>query len=151
MAYALMCGLPPITGLYVTFFTVLSYIFLGTSHHSSTGTYAIISLMVVASIEKYNNILFRENIQKNPNSNGSLNLNETQNFTSQTTNNLTNIVDNSILNNELLSNDPIEARIQIAMTLSLLTGLFHLLFAIFHIGYVTRYLSTSIVDGFTCG
>ena len=142
MAYALMCGLPPITGLYVTFFTVLTYIFLGTSHHSSTGTYAIISLMVVASIEKYNNILFSENSQKAPITNSS----EAQNLTNQT-----QLVNNVALNNELLSNDPIEAKIQIAMTLSLLVGLFHFLFAIFHIGYVTRYLSTSIVDGFTCG
>lgn len=37
MAYALMAGVPAINGLYVSFFTVILYVLLGTSRHLSTG------------------------------------------------------------------------------------------------------------------
>ncbi|XP_068211829.1 prestin-like [Palaemon carinicauda] len=46
MAYSLLANLPPITGLYMAFFPVLIYFFLGTSMHISVGTYAIGSLMM---------------------------------------------------------------------------------------------------------
>ncbi|XP_069945297.1 prestin isoform X2 [Cherax quadricarinatus] len=46
MAYALLAGLPPITGLYMAFFPVLVYVILGTSRHVSMGTFAIASLMM---------------------------------------------------------------------------------------------------------
>ncbi|XP_064092981.1 LOW QUALITY PROTEIN: prestin-like [Macrobrachium nipponense] len=46
MAYSLLANLPPITGLYMAFFPVLMYVFLGTSGHISMGTYAIGSLMM---------------------------------------------------------------------------------------------------------
>ncbi|XP_071514884.1 prestin-like isoform X2 [Panulirus ornatus] len=46
MAYALLAGLPPITGLYMAFFPVLIYVFLGTSHHVSMGTFAVACLMM---------------------------------------------------------------------------------------------------------
>jgi len=37
MAYSLMAGLPPVVGLYVSFWAVIIYAFLGTSRHLSTG------------------------------------------------------------------------------------------------------------------
>jgi MFS superfamily sulfate permease-like transporter len=37
MAYSLMAGLPPVVGLYVSFWAVIVYSFLGTSRHLSTG------------------------------------------------------------------------------------------------------------------
>jgi hypothetical protein len=50
-----------------------------------------------------------------------------------------------------LSNDPGEARVMVASALALVTGLVHLAMAILHFGYVTVYLSDSIVQGFTTG
>ncbi len=50
-----------------------------------------------------------------------------------------------------LSNDPIEGRVMLAMSLGLLTGLIQILFSILHIGVFTKYLSDSIVNGFTIG
>jgi MFS superfamily sulfate permease-like transporter len=52
MAYSLMAGLPPVIGLYVSFWAVIVYAFLGTAKHLSTGTYAITSLMINSCIEK---------------------------------------------------------------------------------------------------
>ena len=37
MAYSLMADLPPILGLYISFFTVMVYAILGTSRHISLG------------------------------------------------------------------------------------------------------------------
>ena len=53
--------------------------------------------------------------------------------------------------NRYLSNDPGEARIMVASALALVAGLVHLAMAILHFGYVTVYLSDSIVQGFTTG
>lgn len=50
-----------------------------------------------------------------------------------------------------LSNDPVEAKILIAGTLAFLVGIIQCLFAVFHFGVVTKYLSDSIVNGFTTG
>ena len=52
---------------------------------------------------------------------------------------------------KFLSNDPNEARIMVAAALALLSGLIQLAMAILHFGYVTVYLSDSIVQGFTTG
>ena len=49
MAYALMAGLPPIVGLYVSFFTVIIYVLLGTSRHLSLGV-----KIIQISLLKYN-------------------------------------------------------------------------------------------------
>jgi solute carrier family 26 protein len=37
MGYALLGNVPPIVGIYMAFFPVLVYVFLGTSHHISLG------------------------------------------------------------------------------------------------------------------
>lgn len=37
MAYALLASMPPIYGLYVSFFPVLTYFFFGGSRHISVG------------------------------------------------------------------------------------------------------------------
>lgn len=37
MAYAILGNVPPIIGIYMAFFPVLVYLFLGTSRHNSMG------------------------------------------------------------------------------------------------------------------
>jgi MFS superfamily sulfate permease-like transporter len=58
MAYSLMAGLPPVYGLYVSFFTVMAYFLFGTSRHLSLGTYGVVSLMVKSSISKFEGKLY---------------------------------------------------------------------------------------------
>jgi SulP family sulfate permease len=52
---------------------------------------------------------------------------------------------------EYLSNDPVEAKVMIAMALAILSGIIQIIFSVLHVGFVTKYLSDSIVNGFTCG
>ncbi|KAE8742199.1 hypothetical protein FOCC_FOCC012250 [Frankliniella occidentalis] len=50
MAYALLGGVPPITGIHMAFYPVLVYALLGTSRHISVGTFAVVCLMTGTSV-----------------------------------------------------------------------------------------------------
>ena len=50
MAYAMLAGLPPVYGLYVSTIPVIIYSLFSSSKHLSTGPVAITSLLVVSAI-----------------------------------------------------------------------------------------------------
>jgi hypothetical protein len=111
MAYSLMAGLPPVYGLYVSFFPVLLYVFLGTSRHLSTGSFAITSLMTHSCIEKFEGKLYP-----------SISLLKSME------NSTTHIPNNTHLAlGEYLSLDPVEAKIMISMALTFTAGIIQVL------------------------
>ncbi|KAK9310456.1 hypothetical protein QLX08_000212 [Tetragonisca angustula] len=53
MAYAILGNVPPIVGIYMAFFPVLVYLFLGTSRHNSMGAFALICMMTGKVVATY--------------------------------------------------------------------------------------------------
>ncbi|XP_011862989.1 PREDICTED: solute carrier family 26 member 10-like isoform X2 [Vollenhovia emeryi] len=53
MAYAILGNVPPIVGIYMAFFPVLVYFFLGTSRHNSMGTFALVCMMTGKVVTTY--------------------------------------------------------------------------------------------------
>ncbi|XP_052860903.1 pendrin-like [Anopheles cruzii] len=45
MGYALLAGMPPVTGIYTAFFPVFIYFLFGSSRHNSMGTLSVVSIM----------------------------------------------------------------------------------------------------------
>ncbi|KAH3838835.1 hypothetical protein DPMN_112250 [Dreissena polymorpha] len=53
MAFAMLADLPPVVGLYVSFFPVVIYFFFGTSKHAAVGTSALVGLLTGSVIGKF--------------------------------------------------------------------------------------------------
>ena len=131
MAYSIICGLPPIYGLYVSMFPAIVYFIFGTSHHLSIGTFAITSLMTHSSLEKFeaflsnnNNNNSHQSISTSNDSVSEMNQNfSTTSFSFTTINNnesLTYFTSNQSMNNINMN----ETKIIIATSLTFLIGLF---------------------------
>ena len=59
MAYAMLAGVEPVTGIYTGMWPVLVYVVMGNMAHVSMGTFAIISIMV-SQVEKYDDYMFTD-------------------------------------------------------------------------------------------
>ncbi|NXC37344.1 S26A6 protein, partial [Campylorhamphus procurvoides] len=139
LAYALLAGLPPVTGLYSSFYPVFLYFFFGTSRHNSVevpskkswcspwapcplyltpGPFAVISVMIGSLTES---LLPSENFLESVN--GS----------------------NATVNEELRD----AARVELVATITVLTGIFQVALGLLQFGFVVTYLSDPLVRGYT--
>ncbi|XP_033881021.3 pendrin-like [Acipenser ruthenus] len=121
LAYALLVSIPPIYGLYASFFQFLTYFFMGTSRHLSVGPFPVTSLMVgtvVLTMAPEENFEIKGN---------STELNGTA-------------VDIAAMN---------EYRVLVSNTATVLMGILLLIMGILQIGFLVRYLSDPLVGGFT--
>ncbi|XP_058266671.1 solute carrier family 26 member 9-like isoform X2 [Hemibagrus wyckioides] len=118
MAFALLANLPPVNGLYSSFFPLIPYFFLGTAHQMVPGTFAVLSIMVGIVC-----------LQLAPESDYSY-FNSTLNAT---------VVDEQKMN---------EARLAISGTLACLTAIIQIGLGMMQFGFVAIYLSESFVRGF---
>ncbi|KAK2898625.1 hypothetical protein Q8A67_010043 [Cirrhinus molitorella] len=121
MAYALLAAVPPVFGLYSSFYPILIYFIFGTSKHISVGTYAVMSVMIGSVTERLA-----------PDSNFILPGNDTN----------STIVD-------IVSRDA--ERVKIAATVTFLSGIFQLLLGLVRFGFVVTYLSEPLVRAYTTG
>uniref|UniRef100_UPI0037E79A69 solute carrier family 26 member 6-like isoform X2 n=1 Tax=Semicossyphus pulcher TaxID=241346 RepID=UPI0037E79A69 len=121
MAYALLACVPPVFGLYSSFYPVLIYFIFGTSKHISIGTYAVMSVMIGGVIER---------------------LAPDSNFMVWDTVTNSSVVD-------IISRDA--ERVQVAAAVTLLSGLFQIVLGLVQFGFVVTYLSDPLVRGYTTG
>ncbi|NWR24789.1 S26A9 protein, partial [Emberiza fucata] len=118
MAFALLANLPPVNGLYSSFFPLLPYFFLGGIHQMVPGTFAVISI-IVGNI--CNELAPESDFQ----------------YFNQSSN-------ESRVNTTALE----AARLEISATLACLTAIIQLCLGFLQFGFVAIYLSESFIRGF---
>ncbi|XP_041636396.1 prestin [Cheilinus undulatus] len=121
LAYAMLAAVPPVYGLYSSFYPVLLYTFFGTSRHVSVGTFAVISLMIggVAVREAPDSMFYVMH------TNGS---------------NMSAVLD-------VEARDA--RRVQVAVVLTTLVGIIQFVLGLLRFGFVAIYLTEPLVRGFT--
>lgn len=136
MAYGILAKVSPIIGLYVSFFPALIFFLLGTSHHVSIGTFAVVSIMLGKTVddvlERRKDILFDL-------------ANSTRAFIALDENNTlpVNLEDDEFLFNQ--------AATEILMVVCFIVGVIQFALGILQLGVFSVYLSDILVSGFTTG
>ncbi|XP_052796672.1 prestin-like [Mya arenaria] len=140
MAYAMLAEMPPVVGLYMSFFPVLIYFFFGTSKHISMGTVAVVSLLTGSVVARF------YNATSGATANGMGNLtiagNESLGLFESPSEGIGTGEDGGL---------PVETKLGIAMSLSLLVGLTQIIMGVLRMGFVTTYMSDPLIAGFTTG
>ncbi|KTF78588.1 hypothetical protein cypCar_00036915 [Cyprinus carpio] len=126
IAYSLLAEQDPIYGLYTSFFASIIYTLLGTSRHISVGIFGVLCLLVGQVVDR------------------ELTLAGYPSDTNQTT-----------LGNVDNSTGPICDRscyaIMVAATLTFTAGVYQVLMGLLQVGFVSVYLSDSLLSGFATG
>lgn len=125
LAYAMLAAVPPVYGLYSSFYPVMLYTFFGTSRHISIGTFAVISLMIggVAVREAPDSMFYVAS------ANG------------------TNASAAAATVLDVAARDA--RRVQVAVVLTTLVGIIQFVLGILRFGFVAIYLTEPLVRGFT--
>ncbi|XP_042736120.1 solute carrier family 26 member 6 isoform X2 [Lagopus leucura] len=119
LAYALLAGLPPVTGLYSSFYPVFLYFFFGTSRHNSVGPFAVISVMIGSVTDS---LVPSEDFMEFDNGTNGTVVNEAQRDA---------------------------ARVELVATITVLSGIFQVALGLLQFGFVVTYLSDPLVRGYT--
>lgn len=125
IAYSLLAGQEPVYGLYTSFFACIIYFLMGTSRHISVGIFGVLCLMIGQVVERELQIagydLFNDS-------------NSTNLF-----NQSVNVCDRSCF------------AIRIGSTLTFMAGVYQVAMGIFQVGFISVYLSDSLLSGFATG
>ena len=124
MSYATVAGLPPVFGLYNAFIGLLPYFLFGSSAYLITGPTAVMSILVDGTIPKH----------------------PAHNVTIHTG---ADACDMSHTASELSLD--CKVRVSMALTLSLMAGIFQILLGYFKLGILSDLMSSPVIVGFTSG
>ncbi|XP_036374003.1 prestin [Megalops cyprinoides] len=121
LAYAMLAAVPPVYGLYSSFYPVLLYTFFGTSRHISIGTFAVISLMIGGvTVREAPDSMFYVQVLNGTNS-------------------------STVLDTEARD----ARRVQVAVAVTCIVGIIQLVLGLLRFGFVAIYLTEPLVRGFT--
>ncbi|NWR00142.1 S26A6 protein, partial [Paradoxornis webbianus] len=139
LAYALLAGLPPVTGLYSSFYPVFLYFFFGTSRHNSVGPPSEVLVPTLGSLPTL--YLFSGPFAVISVMIGSLtdSLAPSENFMESVNGS------NATVNEELRD----ATRVELVATITVLTGIFQVALGLLQFGFVVTYLSDPLVRGYT--
>ena len=125
MGFSILASLPPVYGLYASFFPVIMYFFLGTSRHISFGTMAVISLLIATVVDRESERLGLDDPGGDTN------------MTEPTSSDHTR--------------DAVAIKVGVACAVSLIVGIIQTLMGIMKLGVVASFMSMSFVGGFLMG
>uniref|UniRef100_A0A8B9Z3K4 Solute carrier family 26 member 1 n=1 Tax=Buteo japonicus TaxID=224669 RepID=A0A8B9Z3K4_9AVES len=129
IAYSLLAGLKPIYSLYTSFFANIIYFLMGTSRHVSVGIFSLISLMVGQVVDRE---LLLAGFDLNDDAPPALG--------------------DGSLQNDSQSNTTHHLRLIFFFSFSFFFSVSpQVLMGIFRLGFVSMYLSESVLDGFATG
>ncbi|NWV27321.1 S26A6 protein, partial [Origma solitaria] len=139
LAYALLAGLPPVTGLYSSFYPVFLYFFFGTSRHNSVGPLRDVLVPTLGSLPTL--YLFSGPFAVISVMIGSLteSLVPSEDFLESVNGS------NATVNEELRD----ATRVELVATITVLTGIFQVALGLLQFGFVVTYLSDPLVRGYT--
>ncbi|GAB6029790.1 hypothetical protein CHUAL_005505 [Chamberlinius hualienensis] len=139
MAYALLANVPPVVGLYVSFFPVLIYFLMGSSLHLSVGSSTIVSLMVGKIINQKVRLYYEQGVDGF----GSLLDMDDDDDDDD---------DDRFFNATNFTDTDIDAfKIKVAVTACFLVGAIQCAMGILQLGTLSVYLSDMLISGFTTG
>ncbi|XP_053573064.1 sulfate transporter [Bombina bombina] len=141
IAYSLLAGQEPVYGLYTSFFACIIYFLMGTSRHIHVGIFGVLCLMVGEVVDRelqaagYDKLDSHGGYLANANE---LNVNNTHlpmgvNQTSERT------CDKSCY------------AITVGATVTFMAGVYQVVMGLFQVGFVSVYLSDSLLSGFATG
>ncbi|XP_059202621.1 sulfate transporter [Centropristis striata] len=132
IAYSLLASQDPIYGLYTSFFASIIYAFLGTSRHISVGIFGVLCLLVGQVVDRELALA------------GYL-----------TESSVLSVNDSAVLlagqGNGTVECDRSCYAITVGTTVTFTAGVYQVLMGIFQVGFVSVYLSDSLLSGFATG
>ncbi|XP_004697140.1 sulfate transporter [Echinops telfairi] len=130
IAYSLLAGQEPISGLYTSFFASIIYFLLGTSRHISVGIFGILCLMIGEVVDRE---LHKAGY-------------DTGHVTSSLGNGSTSL--NHVLPGSCDRNC---YAIIVGSTVTFMAGVYQVVMGFFQVGFVSVYLSDALLSGFVTG
>ncbi|KAL8612924.1 hypothetical protein ACOMHN_035001 [Nucella lapillus] len=143
MAYSMLADLPPVVGLYMSFFPPIVYFLFGTSKQISMGTVAVVSLLTGAVVARETELWRLGSDLTTTTTTTSAPLSTTAASALTTTEAL--VADGGVLGEEDIY------KIKIATSIAFITGLAQIGMGFCRVGFVTTYMGDSLVSGFTTG
>ncbi|KAM9373577.1 sulfate transporter-like [Phaethornis superciliosus] len=135
IAYSILAGVEPIYGLYTSFFASIIYFIFGTSLHISVGIFGVICLMVGQVVDRE---IQRAGYELEPAAVSVLSaVNSTISPGNQTS-------------QELLCDKTCYA-IRVGATMTFIAGVYQVAMGFFQVGFLSVYLSDSLLSGFVTG
>ena len=130
LALGILASVSPANGLYTVFFPGLAYIIFGTSQHVSMGTNAVLCIFTAELVNIKSSGFVSEY---------STGLNHSSNISSLTL---------QIIGSKI-KNDVMAYKISVAAGSSFIVGITLIFMGFFRLGFITSYLSSSFISGFT--